>query len=113
MHKRSFEISSYQNPAGFETVRWHTLNYVLRQGTVSMRSPLSEGRTRPSVENEEFAVVSYDQGVYYFFVEPMKKGQDRRLQIIVESNDQEDLAKRALQLTARTDLIESNAISSH
>jgi hypothetical protein len=83
--------TSNQDGADFEYTRWHVLNYILGQGNVVIRSPLQKGRNRPEWTEEEFATVTSDKRIYSFYVEPVEKGKIRNLQIIVGSDNKEDL----------------------
>jgi len=89
---------------GFDDVRHHTLNYILQQGEIAIRSPLAEGRNRPPVNEEEFATVMFDNGFYSFYVEPVQKGKSRNMQIVIWSIDKETLEQKTSELMENTKL---------
>jgi len=82
----------------FEDVRFHGVDYILRQGDIIMRSPLEKGRRRPPVNEGEYGVVINEKYVYVFSVQPAKRKSIRELEITVACEDEKGLAEEVKRL---------------
>jgi len=96
---RTLNISSHTNQ-GFERFRWHGINYILRQGEVLERSSLEPGRMRHNYNEEEFGLVTFDSGFYFFYVEPSETGKSRNLRVVVADSDELEVDKRVSELSS-------------
>ena len=98
---------------GFGYMRWHLINYILRQGKQITGTdienakivPLPEGdRIRTNPNEAEFGVVIHENGFYSYFIEQYIKHKDRKLTIVVGSTSKEDLDERVSSLMKNTNL---------
>jgi hypothetical protein len=82
----------------FDNVRWHVINYILRQGKAPLRHPAGKGVQRAGCYEEEFGTVVSDNFVYSYHVEP-KNEEVRTLTIVAVCDSKEYLDEVVEKLT--------------
>lgn len=98
------QSSRDEDPSGFESARFHVINYILRQGEDKFKVHCKDNRVRPECTNEEFGTVISNEMIYSYHIEPLIKDQDRTLSIIIASQDSTNLEKECSKLVRGTNL---------
>ena len=104
MEYLKLNIASEKGKSDFEHVRWHVINYILRQGEVVIRSPVTRERMRPECDKEEFGTVVHNSGFYSYHIDPAQKSKTRKLQIVVGHPDKKKLVSIVNDLRKGTEL---------
>jgi len=107
MYSAQLSTSTQDNPANFEYIRWHGLNYLLRQGKIVLRSPIPECRNRPEWYKQEFATIVGDNIFYSFIVDSFSSSKIRRLEIFVSSPSEPALKEAVAALTKNNAFVRS------
>jgi len=98
------KITTTSEDKSFENVRFQVINYIFRQGDVVLGNPLLSDRLRPTCEKEEYGTVVSEDSFYSFHIGPLKKGQIRKLEIVVGSDSLDILQKNISELKKNNEL---------
>jgi len=88
----------------FEHIRWHCLNYMLREGKQeSYKGNLNGGRLRPQWREEEKGAGTINNVHYEFHVHPHEQGKwGRKMTVNLESEKKEALEALVNTITKST-----------